>query len=570
MMKRWFAIAMACMLLLTGCGGKGSDTSGKPSKAPAVSETVNESKALADFREEIADETATLAVAYLGYADLTGFDDLTVYLESSGFYELYPFLNDLTKEQFLQREGGELYAVVPTSAKTTLTVHDCYVDEVNYVMAQGEELLKLEPGQPVILQGNVSEIVPNLWVVAEQSGKEPLEFVPCLNMMDGTLSVISGVYDFSDYEILATLWKGPQEVSSDLCGIWYGQEMDGDGVLRALTLTLWEDYTAEYSYGDPYSEVLESFGGYWSEESGLLMLDLSGGPVDEYGVVMEDYAYTTDPSFAWKYNGQQLCLEHVDGYSLLYGTEGQTIELMPFDAHLLAGCWTASAPYQSWDYEMTLQNDGQSRFSMFENGEQLAGYEGWWSMTEDGYVTLGMELKQGQHPESREIDYISGTYLAENYGGSMQFSFVSGDILTINMEESGSETFAATAAGGSCVSVHYAEDMSFDPYDYDWVTVDDNDPCVRVTFCTTAPVANFNVVSLFLKDYRDDGTMDFEVTPVYEYGALEPDCPLTAVLAFYGDLPSYGVSFTDPNGEYRLFGVTMSGEDGSLELMEIQ
>jgi hypothetical protein len=34
-------------------------------------------------------------------------------------------------------------------------------------------------------------------------------------------------------------------------------------------------------------------------------------------------------------------------------------------------------------------------------------------------------------------------------------------------------------------------------------------------------------------------------------------------------MPSYGVSFTDPSGAYRLYGVTMSGMDGSLELVEI-
>ena len=38
----------------------------------------------------------------------------------------------------------------------------------------------------------------------------------------------------------------------------------------------------------------------------------------------------------------------------------------------------------------------------------------------------------------------------------------------------------------------------------------------------------------------------------------------------YGSIPSYGISFTDPNGAARLFGVNVSGMDGSLELVEIR
>ena len=170
MMKRWFAVVIACMLLLTGCGGK----TNAPSDPPPTQEAV-ESEALASFRQEIGDETAVLAAAYLGYAELDGYEDLMVYLEANGFYDLYPFLPEMTEAQFVQQEGGEFYLVVPVSADTSLSVFDCAVDETTYELVQGEEMLSLEAGQPVILQGNVSEIVSNLWVTAETAGEDPLE-----------------------------------------------------------------------------------------------------------------------------------------------------------------------------------------------------------------------------------------------------------------------------------------------------------------------------------------------------------------------------------------------------------
>ena len=74
-----------------------------------------------------------------------------------------------------------------------------------------------------------------------------------------------------------------------------------------------------------------------------------------------------------------------------------------------------------------------------------------------------------------------------------------------------------------------------------------------------------------LEDISEDGTeMNWEVTQLFDYGTLEPERPLRVVLTIYGTIPSYGISFTDPGGTSRLFAVTMSGLDGSLELMEIR
>jgi hypothetical protein len=206
---------------------------------------------MASFRREIGDETAVLAAACLGYAELGDYGDLTVYLEANGFYDLYPILSELTEEQFVQREGGEVYLIVPASADTALTVFDCAVDETAYELVKGGELLSLAAGQPVILQGNVSEVVANLWVTAEMTGKDPFEYSPCLSLMDGSMVQYDGVYDCSDYDHLRAIWSGAVDEVPAFCGTWYGQEPDGDGVLRDMTLSLWYDGSAEYRYGIP-------------------------------------------------------------------------------------------------------------------------------------------------------------------------------------------------------------------------------------------------------------------------------------------------------------------------------
>ncbi len=569
MMKRWAAMLMACMLLLTGCGGKGAGSSSQPTKAPGGQTTVSESKELAAFRGEIDHSGAQIAVAYLGYVELTSYEDLTVYLEANGFYELYPFLSDLTKDQFVQQEGSDTYVVVPVSKDTSLTVCDCYVDETEYVLAKGDEILKLESGQPVILQGNISEICPNLWVTAEISGQEPLEYAPSLSMEDGTVVQAAGVYDFSNYEHIYQKWQEGGEESSTLWGTWYTQAADGDGLTRAMKLSLWYDGSVEYSYGIPESEVLESFEGTWSEADGVLTLDLYGGPVSYDGSDMSEYAYNSVCSFRWDYQSRHLILKHIDGGVLLYGTEDEMFDFLSFDSYLLAGQWSAVAPVQDWTYDLSLLENGECHFAISEAGEELAHYEGWWFMSEDYYVSLDVALNSGQHPENPEMEYISGTYLAEKNGNTMDFAFDSGEILTLGMEEHGWETFVL-AADSSCVSVHYAEDVAADWSEYDWVIVDDT-VAVDAAFCTMVPVDDFTVVSLFLEDTGEDGSeMNFNVTELYEYGTLMPDYPLKVTLTIYGSLPSYGISFTDPNGIQRIFGVVQSGMDGSLELMEIQ
>ena len=347
MQKRWFAVVLACVLLLAGCGGSpatppeaagSSQVSGTqqvtpPEQTPTSSqgtpdpqEPAKESASLAAFRAEIGKKDAVAAVAYLNYVPLTSYEELTAYLESSGFYALYPFLTEVPEERFVQQEGGDLYAVVPAAADIALTISRCDMEG-----KKQEALLRAGMGEVVILQGNVSEVVPNLWITAVKNGETLLEYTPSLSRYDGSVFVVPEVWDFTDYEHLYRLWE---------------------------------------------------------EQS----------------------------------------------------------------------------------------------------------------------------------------------------------------------------------AGNSCVSVHYAADVSVNWDACDWVIVDETVP-IEAAFCSMVPVENFAVVSLSLQE--DGSGFRFDTVELYEYGTLTPERPLRVILTDYGTIPSYGISFTDPDGNHRLFGVTISGEDGALELVEI-
>ncbi len=82
-----------------------------------------------------------------------------------------------------------------------------------------------------------------------------------------------------------------------------------------------------------------------------------------------------------------------------------------------------------------------------------------------------------------------------------------------------------------------------------------------VTIMADEPVAD---VALLALDLTDGGA--FDTTVLYAQNALEPDDPLVVKIAFPGDIPCYGLRFTDGGGETRRYAIAMSGEDGSLLL----
>ena len=53
-----------------------------------------------------------------------------------------------------------------------------------------------------------------------------------------------------------------------------------------------------------------------------------------------------------------------------------------------------------------------------------------------------------------------------------------------------------------------------------------------------------------------------------QWDAMPPNMSIAVQLIFPGDLPAYGISYVDADGDLRRFVVEVSGYDGSLLLRE--
>ncbi len=91
-----------------------------------------------------------------------------------------------------------------------------------------------------------------------------------------------------------------------------------------------------------------------------------------------------------------------------------------------------------------------------------------------------------------------------------------------------------------------------------------------VVFLPEERVSNFCVLSLEAKDVTEAGEVVFAAQEMYFLEELTPEMPLSVMTAFYGDIPPLGVAYTDADGTEKVFGVYVSGYDGSLGMTEIQ
>ena len=57
---------------------------------------------------------------------------------------------------------------------------------------------------------------------------------------------------------------------------------------------------------------------------------------------------------------------------------------------------------------------------------------------------------------------------------------------------------------------------------------------------------------------------------LYTMDEIDPDHAFLAQVVFWGDMTTYGISFTDADGAERHFAVSISGKDGSLVCQEYQ
>lgn len=104
--------------------------------------------------------------------------------------------------------------------------------------------------------------------------------------------------------------------------------------------------------------------------------------------------------------------------------------------------------------------------------------------------------------------------------------------------------------------------------DYEAMVVDDGEYAEEVLFTTERAVMDFELVRLTLREAYDDGTLSFWTEPLCRLENLAPERPLVVRMTFPGDLPAYGISYVDAQGEGHHLLLEISGKDGSLMLRE--
>lgn len=169
-----------------------------PLKEPESSEPIPlEELMLERLRDEIRASGNTVGVAFLGYVDSDSSEvDLRDYMYQSELGSTYYFL---PMSWLLMYEGQELYAIVPASETATVTIYAFDVfEDGEYAVDTSAPLSVSEPGEPIVVMCNLSEIYSNV-LISVTDGDETLEFHPMLSMEDGHLAETPGVYDFSIY-----------------------------------------------------------------------------------------------------------------------------------------------------------------------------------------------------------------------------------------------------------------------------------------------------------------------------------------------------------------------------------
>lgn len=217
-----FLLVLIVLVLLAGCKEKESKkTSSKSENQPVATgniegtdnsskkpeqkveedvdtsvEETKDSAELTALRMKIKENDCAVGIAFVDYVG-NGLSEENVrnYLVHDRIVDSYPFLS---QEKLIAYEGEELFALVPASKESTITLYPAGLDDEGNHSAQKDTILyQGNPGEPVLLRCNISENYGNVLAVVSNE-EETLEFYPLISLEDGcSVAVFDGCYDFS-------------------------------------------------------------------------------------------------------------------------------------------------------------------------------------------------------------------------------------------------------------------------------------------------------------------------------------------------------------------------------------
>lgn len=321
-----FISALLSLLLIFSIAGCTNAPAGKVEKGENDIEApktpaVQEKDPLSEVQEEISADGKLLGVAYLGFVEYDSEFNLAEFKKQDHVKAL-PFIEDIYS--CVGSDGYRVYAIVPADNQVKITVSKCEFDE-NYMPRAGEELINANG--PVLVKGNVSDTIPDLYIVATK-GDVAVEYTPVLSGMDGRLENSEDkVYDLTPYDKMAEFGGVDRLPDAVFCGSWIAFE-NVLGEERVLLLDIRADGTLEYAYGIGNSEVLEQFEGTWELDGDMLKFFMEGGVIDSMENPVVLLPYDCNPTFTWEITADGLNLTHTDGDEILFGTKGKTFNFM--------------------------------------------------------------------------------------------------------------------------------------------------------------------------------------------------------------------------------------------------
>ena len=127
--------------------------------------------------------------------------------------------------------------------------------------------------------------------------------------------------------------------------------------------------------------------------------------------------------------------------------------------------------------------------------------------------------------------------------------------------KSGAGWICLTEPALAPIYADYAEE-SFNAYHAYWS--DETDYITAIGFTPAEKLTN---VRFGLLDWFETESWQM-AEELYTMDEIDPDHAFLAQVVFWGDMTTYGISFTDADGAERHFAVSISGKDGSLICQE--
>ncbi len=313
--------------------------------------------------------------------------------------------------------------------------------------------------------------------------------------------------------------------------------------------------------------------------------------VDDGGSVEDGYYALSELGF---YLNQAELLDQVgyavqdlsgDGVPELIIGEITRPDMPDSDSNLIYALYTLDADdqarvvFEGW-YRNAYRYAGDGRFMYLGAGGAASSMFGMCGLTQDGKKLIWSDYyftipREGDY---EIIDYYYNTSGKSETQGSQRLDISEDAFWQISdrlQDEAilielapfralNEDSVVGDAAGEPLRAEIFANTEMRAPESYDHAIIDQTGFEGQILFTAERPIYDFQILSLELLDVTQAGELIFDSVAVYEKDAIQPERPLLVSLTFFGDLPSYGFSYTDESGDYHRSYLGVSGRDGSL------